>query len=501
MLRDLTRLFLDNPVLVKHLRSRLRRNELFPSIGGLIAVLGMGLWSFAATDKSLGSLPYVVLVVQGFVLLFGGTTQVLTSISRAKEVGVLDFHRISPQSPLALTIGFGVGGAIREWLLYAITLPFLLISCIASKPGLGGFLTLTIGTVMIALLYAVTAVCAGLIVDKTRNATGTVTGAMLLFHWILAPFGFLGFGFAHITIYPVAGAALNPSSPPALFYGLDVPVLLVSILHQVPLIVYILIAAVRRMRHDRSFFLTKRQAVTAFGVFAAVTLGDSVVVREIPNFLQLSGIAPASFVYGAGLMGTLLIAITTPGWLEMQSGIVRARLQGAQRPNPWSPLAGNWASTLAISALAMVGTTMLGVIHGQTGIILSGLVVGVHLIGVSSAKQAFDLAFRKHSLAFLALLYLILWVAPLVVGGVLGSTGPGTAGMGAAVGAISPLMSIGILAYTPQAGTPPTEGMPNQEIAALLALAPGVITTLALTQFRIRMERRVRRSAVESSVA
>ena len=42
----------------------------------------------------------------------------------ARASGILDFHRVSPLTPTELTLGFFFGAPIREYLLFAATLPF-----------------------------------------------------------------------------------------------------------------------------------------------------------------------------------------------------------------------------------------------------------------------------------------------------------------------------------------------------------------------------------------
>ena len=55
-------------------------------------------------------------------------------MGKARESGILDFHRVSPMAPAAVVLGFFFGAPIREYLLFAATLPFSMI-CVYKGPA------------------------------------------------------------------------------------------------------------------------------------------------------------------------------------------------------------------------------------------------------------------------------------------------------------------------------------------------------------------------------
>ena len=79
-------------------------------------------------DASFGLRGRVLALVglQATILVVMGASQVGTSVGAARASGILDFHRISPLSPTELTLGFFFGAPVREYVLFACTLPFSL---------------------------------------------------------------------------------------------------------------------------------------------------------------------------------------------------------------------------------------------------------------------------------------------------------------------------------------------------------------------------------------
>src|SRR5690348_6375028 len=136
----------DNPILVKHVRSRLRRQQLFPSMAATALLCAMILWIGIAASSVQNGIAFGFLVFfQAGLLFLGGASQVGTSVAGAREAGVLDFHRISPVPPAALALGFLLGGPVREYVLFLCTLPFAIAFVALGWPSPLGFLELYFG--------------------------------------------------------------------------------------------------------------------------------------------------------------------------------------------------------------------------------------------------------------------------------------------------------------------------------------------------------------------
>src|SRR5262245_59330983 len=126
----------ENPLFIKHVRSRMRRSQLMPSIVMVcffslcIVVLEMKVWW---PGSVVGSVMFVFM--QGIILLLMGGSQVAAAVASIKESGMLDFHRITPVPARVQVLGFLLGAPIREWTLFACTLPFALFLAIMGPWG------------------------------------------------------------------------------------------------------------------------------------------------------------------------------------------------------------------------------------------------------------------------------------------------------------------------------------------------------------------------------
>ena len=88
----------------------------------------------------------------------------------AKVSGILDFHRVSPLTPAELTLGFFFGAPIREYVLFACTLPFVALFLAFGVPSVHGFIQLSILMVAIAWVFHGLALLNSLIMKGQRVA-------------------------------------------------------------------------------------------------------------------------------------------------------------------------------------------------------------------------------------------------------------------------------------------------------------------------------------------
>src|SRR5262245_28665880 len=128
MIWDRIRAWLDNPIFVKHVRSRLRLQPLVSSIVVVQALCLCIAWAgFQLGTFADGGAFTVLLLLQIIIIVAIGGGQVATVVGGARSSGILDFHRVSPLSPTELTLGFFFGAPIREYILLATTLPYALL--------------------------------------------------------------------------------------------------------------------------------------------------------------------------------------------------------------------------------------------------------------------------------------------------------------------------------------------------------------------------------------
>ena len=125
-----------NPLIIRGIRERLRTKNLIAS--GLFSLIlcsslylaafldGMQVYIPANESDSgmseLISIPEngareaftILLILQGFYLMFLGTGRVASVTAEEKECGLLDYQRMTPMSPLSKIIGYAIGLPARE---------------------------------------------------------------------------------------------------------------------------------------------------------------------------------------------------------------------------------------------------------------------------------------------------------------------------------------------------------------------------------------------------
>ena len=119
----------DNPVLVKHVRSRLRPGQALPWAAIVLVLSACIAWG-GHESAWFGNATAVILQLglQILILALIGSNQINASLGGARESGILAFHRVTPLPPSVVALGFFLGAPIREYLLAAVTLPFALFA-------------------------------------------------------------------------------------------------------------------------------------------------------------------------------------------------------------------------------------------------------------------------------------------------------------------------------------------------------------------------------------
>ena len=416
----------ENPVFTKHLRARLRPQHLLPLAIIVAVVCGCVVWAASTArpweteDYAKGMFGFMVFV-QGVILLLVGTYQVNASVGNARASGMLDFHRISPQRPDVLAVGFLLGGAIREWILFAITLPFSCALAFMASLDPGAWLLVLLQLVVAALLYHAAALVAGLAFSEGRGGAVLII-ILLVFLSMVGPMKPV----TYLTVYPAVLAAMGVDTAPFNvhgFYGLKTSPVLVAMLHQIPLLLFLVIAAERKMRHDLAYPYTKPISVAFFAVIAAIALGDAVPLPRPYLSYDWSNLdlgAPA-LCYALFAAGLLLALAVSPGAGDFVKGIRHARKLGLSHVPLWSDLAPNWAPLLSFGAVFMLagiaGVSLLTKADTDSQRLLYAAAAGAcAVIFFGAAKQSFDLVFRRHARLYLVLLLFFLWGVPLLLG-------------------------------------------------------------------------------------
>ncbi len=419
----------SNPLFVKHVRSRLRKGQfLAPTVVvGAICVL-VAYSAYYNNTIASGWAFGTYLTIQAVTLGMMGAAQISSSVGGARESGILDFHRVSPLSPLAVTLGFFFGAPIREYVLAAMTLPFVLYCAAEDAPSLAGVAQAEAALLMGCWLIHAMALLTALATKKpkagTKGAVGVLIFVMIIFS---SASGFRSMG----LIASAVGV-----SPTLAFFTVPLPWLAFVALYDLPLLFFLMLASVRKMRSERAHAFTKREALIALGVEALLILG---AVWDAHDFAYL----PLFVTYTTAGVALVLILTVTPNLGEFTKGFRRAEREGKTHVSYWDDLALNRVVVIALCGVVLLAPTVAwyficrppfppawtappgfgAPVGGQRepsySVPIAVAVLAVATFGL--ALQFFLLRFPRRGTTYLGLFVFAAWILPPTVGAILGA--------------------------------------------------------------------------------
>lgn len=449
----LKQLLFDNPLLIRHVRANLRS----PKAGYLTAVVVLLASLLMFTGFKVQALDepgffIVFFCCQAAALHLVGTSQVASSISASNDSGILDFHRIAPLSPTATTLGFMFGGAVREYLVALVMLPFTLATALLCDVGLPGFLTTTVVLISSTMLFHALAFTTGLVAapGKTRNINGAlgviVIGAGMSTGMVSAGLPVPGM----LSVGPALAEAIIADADrgvvPVTFFGIEMPLFLQSLFYQIPLTLFLVVAATRRMKSAQAMFFSKSTAIAFFVTIVTLSLGG---VIEHPQ-LKAAWLIPM-LAYIEFLIAVLMILTITPTQGPYQGGARRAKRMGMARPPLWQDDSSNRAAVFVMASL------IVGTVH-VTQTLVPGMKIDAQFWRVAGtaaatagyfgfATQYFWLKYRQRGKLVLMMFVFLFWLLPLFVSLLL-ATIMGEEDIAFMVASMSPFFGIGAGSWT-----------------------------------------------------
>ena len=443
----MNRLLADNPVLIKHIRIRLRRPQ---AIYLGIVVLSLCLcvmwagWKLNGLDN--GTVFSILVWSMGGVLQLVGTSQVTSSISQTNETGILDFHRIAPLPPHTTALGFVLGGPVREYLIAGMIFPFALFCALAGEPGLSGFAAISIVMLSTTLLFHMLAMNAGLLAKRGKTRGRSMGLAFLL---VMASFstgtvlaglpipGLLTVGPTYIEA--MGGNRLLNATLPT-FFGLKLPLFVQSLIYQIPLIVFLSIPIVRRMRSAQASLYSKPAAIGCLAAISVLNLGGIVKHPQ----LEATTFVPM-LLYFSVIVSILLTLAVTPSRSRYLNLVRRSKKLNMLKPSLWQDDSSSRAvlfifGSFVWATVQLADTFIAGKAIGQDFLVMTGTAVCV-VIYFGSALQFFALKFGHRSRPVLMLFLFLFWLMPLAIAALALSTNhPELAPL---IAAMSPIFGIG----------------------------------------------------------
>ena len=339
-------LLVDNPIIVKHLRSRLRPAQAVPGAIALVCLAAALTWLAFATDAAGGhaggfiggSIVFSLLwCLLAFVLVLLGSEQVATAVSVARETGILDFHRISPLPPVAVALGFFLGAPIRETGYALLLIPFLVATAVRAAMPWTTFLDLLATVVLVAWLVHASQLLSALV---SRRPRASARGILVL---VLITLG-------SVASAARSGAALADLAAPP-FFGVPLPRVVFLGIHSLAATLFLLVAATRRMRDQRAALLSKGQSLACLGTVATLAVGSLWTADPTAALVTLL----AALVV-TGVVCGMPIAVTAGEYLK---GVRRAQRVGRIAPQPLDDAATSGVCVVGLCLVAAVAGLVL----------------------------------------------------------------------------------------------------------------------------------------------
>ena len=386
-----------NPIFVMNVRRQLRRKQMIGHglVMFLITLFVYLIIYLTTTERGMydhqgaARLAFLwILLIQGFVLMFGGTGDVAAGIATDREKGLIDYQRMTPMSPASKIAGYLFGLPVREYYRFAITLPFMLFSVIMGQFSLLGVIQLYAAFISSVLLYHMTGMVAGMLAKNPRKASRLARTLVIALYLVLPRFADLGITFfeflrPYAVLSGVLGDELDIGSlsddadrwRQVGFFNLQLSPTLFTLLVQGTLLYTLYTTVRRKWRHETSHALPKIYALVLFGAVALMVLGNLWTLMASRDGLGVFDnfgdpgdpdtrvvAYVVLFCVQATLMLALaffLICVVTPDRHHFIKGIRRARKRGLERiPRTDDAASGLWVAG-ALMAITSLGYLIL----------------------------------------------------------------------------------------------------------------------------------------------
>lgn len=352
-----------------------------------------------------------VIIIQAIILMLFGTSRLGTGLVVEREQALIDYHRMTPMSPTAKIFGYLFGMPIREYFLFLLTMPFVIVGMVVGEVPLLTMLHFYLVFFTSVWLYHLTGLVTGMVAQRPRNGLIASMGIVITLYFVLPQFSNLGLTFFEFltirpTLFGLVGQQLETLDPEARalaaasiprlddfrsirLYTVDVHPTLYTLLCQGLLIITMYVMIHRKWRDQEAHGLSKLQAGAVFFAGAAIVLGnfwpyitEADKLPELPLGLdetspqeQHAGFLLALLAVSLGLCGGLalfLISVVSPVGHTIAKGWRLARKSGrTSLPIDSDPTSSLPLALFAIAVTGVVYTSMI-VLAVRTGRFFEG---------------------------------------------------------------------------------------------------------------------------------
>lgn len=393
----------DNPLIMRGVRTRLRLPMMLS--WGIVTIVAstflyvMVRFNFGKFDNvspqeaARDAIP-VLLIMQGLILMVLGTGAVAGGMARERTYRLLDYQRLTPMTPTAKIVGLLVGLPIREYFMFAVSVPFVFFAAYRGELAFGILIQFYIVFIISAILYHMTGLAAGMIVDKPWQA-GTLSQGLVVVLYIALPhistFGFTFF--EHLTARPVFYGLVNehllpdglegavqsmlqdPRYQTVPFFGMTLPPLLFSLAVQGFAILTLYVIVFRKWQSEKRLSFSKGYALLFFAVIQLFLVGsvlpfiqnDAMFGKLVEAYVEIDNVGKPqqTFIFAillitlvvSGCAALLTLFLCTPNWYQSLAGYRRVVRKGKTKLR-WDDDAASGLS-VALGCLLMTSLSFL----------------------------------------------------------------------------------------------------------------------------------------------
>lgn len=390
-------------------------------------------------------------IIQAIILMFFGTGSVTSGIIHERVEGTLDYQRLAPMSPISKIVGYVFGLPIREYAMFALTMPFMIFVVVRGEVPLGSLAHTYLIFFTSVVLYHMIGIVSGLVLKEWRFSALLTQGLVVFINLILPMVSHLGFQFLHyLTARPVLAEKIFPLLSPqfqnatrhmpflapsnAPFFGWEFSGTTFSLIIQGWLILTFGLMVYRKWKNAAAHPLGKGYAMAFFFMLELFILGNlwpNLVRsdRALPMFGSLGSRLPEEELVLALPMVFIVITLAALFWLlliitptrhEYLRGLRRGRKLGLPRSPLLSDEAGSLLPTLVFVAITVTVTGIILGLMNRSGFYqrvdpswfeLVKLPAATALVVVHVFVVLEYLEIRR-----LLVLALLSWVAPVLLG-------------------------------------------------------------------------------------
>jgi hypothetical protein len=478
-----------NPIFLRYCRSRLRPAGLLIScaitflLAGFIFQMSRSLsghtdgFSTADVERT----PLVgLLILQGVVLFIFGTAQASGGMTAERDEGVIDYQRLLPMTPAAKVIGYLFGLPIREYVMFASTLPFVIWSLWQGQVPAHTWLSLYGVMTSTTILYHLTGLLTGTIVKNRRWAFLASIGLVFALYTVIpqmAKFGLVFF--KYLTVTPMIEESLRHLTPRSIgetwetgrlliseakFFNLNFSEAVFTYFSQSCLIITFFVMLCRRWKDASAHLLGKIWAMGFYAWVQILLLGNALPLIEsgklfpsqqfsrYTSLLRGKAWEPASWEAIAMILAYGFLSLL---FLWILSGIITptrsTQINGWRRANKLGlthlpPLNDESNSTGFVMLMAIIGGagwfTFLHMIvesHWFPGHFAALPISSYFILAMLSCTLLHQLALEAKGARFVFIAIILILVLPLMIAAILVSTSEDFIPVSVWIAGISPL--------------------------------------------------------------